>query len=61
MLGVSKKKKERTWEIRRLTASPAAFVGLVDAPDEAKAKERVIKQFAIRPEDQKRLIALWHR
>jgi hypothetical protein len=36
---VSKKKKEHTWEIRRLTASPAAFVGLVEAPDEAKAKE----------------------
>jgi hypothetical protein len=61
MRRVSKKKKERTWEIRRLTASPAAFVGLVDAPDEAKAKELAIKQFAIRPEDQKRLIALWHQ
>jgi hypothetical protein len=34
---------------------------LVDAPDEAKAKELAIKQFAIRPEDQKRLIALWHQ
>jgi hypothetical protein len=33
------KKKERTWEIRCLKASPAAFIGLVDAPDEAKAKE----------------------
>jgi hypothetical protein len=43
-----------------LTASPAAFVGLVDAPDEASAKERAIKQFAIRPEDQKRLIAVRH-
>ena len=61
MRKVSKMKKKRTWEIRRLTASPAAFVGLVDAPDEAKAKELAIKQFAIRPEDQKRLIALWHQ
>ena len=57
----SKKKKERTWEIRGLTASPAAFVGLVDAPDEAKAKALAIKQFAIPPKDQKRLIALWHQ
>jgi len=53
--------KERTWEIRRLKASPAAFFGLVDPPDEAKANELAIKQFAIRPEDQKRLIALWHQ
>jgi len=26
-----------------------------------KAKELAIKQFAVRPEDQKRLIALWHQ
>jgi hypothetical protein len=32
-----KREKYRTWEIRCLKASPAAFVGLVDAPDGAKA------------------------
>jgi len=31
------------------------------APDEATAKERAIKRFAIRPEDQKRLIAVRHQ
>ena len=46
------------WQISRLRGTPAAFVGLVDAPDAATAKERAIKQFAIRPEDQKRLIAV---
>jgi hypothetical protein len=56
-----KRDKDRTWEIRCLKASPAAFIGLVDAPDEAKAKELAIKQFHIRLADQKRLIALWHQ
>jgi hypothetical protein len=51
-----RKKKERTWEIRRLKASPAVFIGLVDAPDEAKAKELAIKQFDIRKEDRDRLL-----
>jgi hypothetical protein len=42
--------------IGRLKASPAAFIGLIDAPDAASAKERAIKQFNIRPEDRDRLI-----
>jgi hypothetical protein len=56
-----RKTKKPTWEIRRLKASPAAFIGLVDAPHEAKAKELAIKQFEIRPEDRKRLIAVRHQ
>lgn len=55
-----RKTKERTWEIRRLKVTPAALIGLVNAPDEAKAKERAIKQFEIRPEDRDRLIAVQH-
>jgi hypothetical protein len=55
---VRKTKKEYTWEIRRLKASPAAFVGLVDAPDEASAVTGAIKRFNVRPEDQGRLIAV---
>jgi hypothetical protein len=58
-----KRRPERrvaTWQISRLRGTPAAFIGLVDAPDAASAKERAIKQFAIRPEDQKRLIAVRH-
>jgi len=47
-----------TWQISKLRGTPAAFVGLVDAPDADTAKERAIKQFRVRPEDQKRLIAV---
>jgi hypothetical protein len=47
-----------TWQISRLRRTPAAFIGLVDAPDAASAKAQAIKQFDIRPEDQKRLIAV---
>ena len=60
-----RKQRERrrvaTWQISRLRGTPAAFIGLVDAPDAASAKERAIKQFSIRPEDQKRLIAVRHQ
>ena len=47
-----------TWEIRRLKATPAAFIGLVDAPDETSAVRAAIKQFAIPPRHQKSLIAV---
>jgi len=40
----------------RLKASPAAFVGLVYASDEKSALKQAIKEFEIRPEDQKRLL-----
>jgi hypothetical protein len=65
-MGKRKSQRQRqrrvtTWQISRLRGTPAAFVGLVDAPDAASAKERAIKQFAIRPEDQKRLIAVRHQ
>jgi hypothetical protein len=53
--------KDRTWEIRRLKGTPAALIGPINVPDEAKAKERAIKQFRIRPEDRDRLIAVQHR
>jgi len=57
----SVRKKAPTWEIRRLKATPAAFVGLVDAPDQSSAVKAAIKQFAIPPRDQKSLIAVRHR
>jgi hypothetical protein len=45
-----KSKRQHTWEIRRLTASPpVALVGSVDVPDEARAKERAILQFTSGP------------
>jgi hypothetical protein len=49
------------WEIRRLKATPAAFIGLVDAPDQTSAVRVAIKQFAIPPRDQKSLIAVRHQ
>jgi len=65
-MGERKRKSQRqrrvaTWQISKLRGTPAAFVGLIDAPDAASAKERAIKQFSIRPEDQKRLIAVRHQ
>ena len=56
-----RKTKEFTWEIRRLKASPAALVGLVEAPDEASAIKRAVKEYEIRREDHKRLIAVRHQ
>ncbi len=50
-----KREKQYTWEIRRLKESP---VGLVDASDEASAIELAIKQYEIRRENRKRLIAV---
>jgi 1,2-phenylacetyl-CoA epoxidase PaaB subunit len=49
-------KKLFAWEVMRLKASPAAFVGLVYAPDEKSALKQAIKEFEIRREDQKRLL-----
>lgn len=48
-------KKQYAYEVIRLKGSPAAFVGLVYAPDEKTALKQAIKAFEIRPEDQKRL------
>jgi len=60
-----RKQRERrrvaTWQISRLRGTPAAFIGLIDAPDAATAKERAVKQFNIRPEDRGRLIAVRHQ
>ena len=65
-MGERKRKSQRprrvtTWQISRIRGTPAAFIGLVDAPNAASAKELAIEQFAIRPEDQKRLIAVRHQ
>jgi len=65
-MGERKRKNQRSrrvaaWQISRLRGTPAAFVGLVDAPDEKSAVAAAIKLFAVRPEDQKRLIAVRHQ
>ena len=51
-----KRKRETEWEVIRLKATPAAFVGLVRAPDKASALKTAIKRFNIRREDQSRLL-----
>lgn len=56
----SRKSRVRTFEIIKLRGTPAAFVGLVDAPDAATAIRAAIKLFRIRPEDQRRLLARLH-
>ena len=58
-----KREQERSWEIGRLTATPAAFGGIVDAPDEKSAIEAAQKDkaFKIRPQDRNRLIAVRHQ
>ena len=49
-------REQLQWEVIRLKASPASFIGLVDAPDEDAAIKLAIKQFDIRKEDQDRLL-----
>jgi hypothetical protein len=63
LMGERKRKSQRlrqvtTWQISRLRGTPAAFIGLIDAPDETSAIKAAIKQFDVRPEDQKRLTAI---
>ena len=54
--GMAKRKRETEWEVIRLKATPAAFVGWVQARDKATALRTAIKQFNIRREDQSRLL-----
>jgi hypothetical protein len=51
-----KRKRETEWEVMRLKATPAAFFGLVQAPDNTTALKAAIKRFNIRREDQWRLL-----
>jgi hypothetical protein len=55
---VKRKSKVPRWQIVRLKATPARFIGRVDAPDEESAIKVAIEQFEIPPGDQERLIAL---
>ncbi len=54
----ARKTKEHAWEITRIKGSPAAFVGIVHAPDEDSAIKAAIAEFKItNKEQQKRLVA----
>jgi hypothetical protein len=50
------KSEQLQWEVIHLKASPASFIGLIDALDEDAAIKLAIKQFDIRKEDQDRLL-----
>jgi hypothetical protein len=49
-------KKRTQWKVYRLKGSPAAFIGVVYAPDEKAALKAAIKEFAITPDQQDRLL-----
>jgi hypothetical protein len=51
-------KQEFSWSVFRIRGTPAAFVGIVQAPDEASAIKKAIEEYNITdPETRKRLIA----
>lgn len=52
-----RKRIEYRWEILRLKASPAAFLGTVRAPDAESAIKRAIEEFQVEPCFHDRLMA----
>ena len=48
--------KKLKWEVYRLKAWPAAFIGIVYAHDEKAALKAAIKEFEIAPDQQDRLL-----
>ena len=44
------------FKVYRLKGSPAAFIGIMHAPDEKAALKAAIKEFEITPEQQNRLL-----
>jgi 1,2-phenylacetyl-CoA epoxidase PaaB subunit len=50
------RKKVQAWEVRRLKGTPAAFVGIVYAPDEKTARKVATEQFKIRAKDARSLL-----
>ena len=55
-------KQQVAWAVYRLTASPAAFLGLVYAVDEKAALQAAIKELKITdPNERKRLLIRRHR
>jgi hypothetical protein len=53
-----KPKANHSWRIYRLRGTPAAFIGIVYAPDEQAAIKKAIEEYGITdPQNQERLIA----
>ena len=50
------RKKPTQWKVYRLKGTPAAFIGVVYAPDEKAALKAAIKEFAITLDQQDRLL-----
>lgn len=53
---MAKRKREFEWQVIRLQASPAKFIGYVRAPDEEIARELAIEQYQIRRQRQRSLL-----
>jgi hypothetical protein len=51
-------KEMRSWRIHRIRSTPAAYIGIVEAPDEEAAIQAAIEKFKVtNPDQQKRLVA----
>jgi hypothetical protein len=48
--------RKKQWKVYGLKASPAAFIGVVYAPDEKAALKEAIREFKIAPDQQDRLL-----
>jgi hypothetical protein len=49
-------KRAYQWEVRKLKASPALFLGYVHAPDEKAARKATLKELRIKPAHEKSLL-----
>ena len=51
-------KEMHSWRIHRIRSTPAAYIGIVEAPDEEAEIQAAIKEFKITDSDeQRRLVA----
>jgi hypothetical protein len=51
-----RQRKPIEWDVIRLTASPAKFIGRVHAPDEETARAKAIELYQIPPQHQRSLL-----